>query len=111
MNNTRVRQTFLLDAYEYWNEDFVEIVCESCAVEIADAYGLEWRGGKPQDSFTEHSEKLGVGVSCIPTWALGESDTPYSCCGWYLKTSLTSDGVEYLRENFPKWVQELYWID
>jgi len=111
MNNTIARQTFLLDAYEIWDEDFADIVCEDCANKFAEERGLEWRGGKSQDSFTEDSEDKGAGASCTPTWALGESDYPYSCCGWYLKTSFTSDGVEYLRENFPKWVQELYWID
>lgn len=101
-------QTYLLDAYEVWTSDFTDVVCEDCAVKFAQEHGLEWRAGHPKDSFTEDSEEKGAGASCIPSWALGESDSPHSCCGFYLKTDFTSEGVEYLKENFPKGVQELY---
>lgn len=102
-------QTWLYDSYEVWDGDFLDLSCESCAVKFAQEHGLEWRGGKSQDSFTEDSEELGKGASCTPSWAMGESDSPQSCaCGVYLKTNFTSEGIEYLKGNFPRGVQELY---
>lgn len=102
-------QTWLHNTYEVWDHDFVELACENCAVNFAEERSLEWRGGKSVDSFTENSEEFGAGASCTPSYALGESDYPHTClCGVYLTTNFTPEGEEYLRENFPKGVQELY---
>lgn len=101
-------QTSLPSPYEVWTNDFADVVCEECAVKFATENGLVWRGNTSADSFTEDSEELGVGVSCIASYALGDSDYPYSCCGVYLNTNLTEHGQSYLRENFPEWVVALY---
>jgi hypothetical protein len=102
-------QTFLFDHYEVWDADFVDSNCESCAVKFAKERNLEWRGGKSTDSFTENSEELGAGASCTPSWALGETDYPQTCgCGVYLKTDFTPNGVQYLLDNFPKGIRQLY---
>lgn len=103
------QQRYLEQPYEVFAEDnFVDIVCEDCARKFADENNLEWRGGKSIDSFTENPEEKGMGASALPSYARGESDSPYSCCGIYLSTTLTPDGVDYLKENFPQWVQDLY---
>jgi hypothetical protein len=104
-------QTYLPSSYEIWNGggDFHEIVCEECAVKFAEENKLVWRGNKSTDSFTEDSEELGAGANCIPSYALGESDSPHSCCGIYLDTNLTQEGYDYLEEReFPEWVKKLY---
>jgi hypothetical protein len=102
-------QTWLYDAYEVWDHDFVEVACETCAVEFAKEHSLEWSGGKSADSYTENSEELNAGASCIASYALGDSDYPHTCvCGVYLTTNFTTEGEDYLRENFPKGVQKLY---
>ena len=101
-------QTSLGNPYEVWTSDFTDIRCEDCAVKFAKEHGLEWRGSKSLDSFTEDSEAKGASASCIPSWGLGDSDSPYSCCGQYLETNFTLEGVENLREDFPEWVFKLY---
>jgi hypothetical protein len=99
----------LYDTYEVWNHDFVEVACQTCAVDFARDNSLEWRSGKSTNSYTENSEELGVGASCTPNYELGESDYPHTCgCGVYLTTNFTTEGEDYLRENFPKGVQKLY---
>lgn len=101
-------QTWLFDLYELWDGDFLDLGCESCAVAFAEERKLEWRGGTSMDSYTEDSEERGMGASCTPNWAMGESDYPHSCaCGVYLKTGFTAEGVAHLKD-FPKWVQDLY---
>mgnify|MGYP000246854056 CR=1 FL=1 len=103
-------QFYLEHAFEIGTGDFTDIVCEECAVKFAEEQGLTWRGGKARDSFTEPLENSDAHAGDMPTWALGESDYPHSCCGIYLDTSFTPEGLEYLKENFPKWVQELYLV-
>ncbi len=89
--------------------DFVDVVCEDCAVKFAEERGLVWRGNTSHHSFTEDSEEKGSYASCIESYALGDADAPYSCCGVYLDTNLTRDGFDYLEEHdFPEWVKELY---
>jgi hypothetical protein len=104
------QQTYLPSSYEIWKDggDFTDIVCEECAVKFAEENKLVWRGNKSTDSFTEDSEELGAGAVCIPSYALGESDYPHSCCGLYLETTFTKYGEQELRENFPDWVIKLY---
>jgi hypothetical protein len=104
MNN----QEELQRPYEVWDGDFVDIVCEDCARKFAEERGLEWRGGISFHSFTEDSEEKGAGASCIESYALGDSDRPYSCCGIYLDTRFTDEGEQYLKEEFPEWVVALY---
>jgi tRNA A37 threonylcarbamoyltransferase TsaD len=106
--NTIVTQTELGRPYEVWDKDFVDIACGTCAEKFAEELGLEWRGGTSFHSFTEDSEEKGAGASCIESYALGDSDYPYSCCGVYLDTSFTKEGEEALKEDFPTWVVELY---
>lgn len=108
MEDTSIQQTFLFPYYEVWDEDFVDLVCEDCAVKFAQERGLEWRGGTSYESFTEVVEGRNMGASCPPSWAQGESDYPHSCCGKYLRTDFTPEGAQYLKDEFPKWVQELY---
>lgn len=100
-------QTFLFDAYEVWDQDFVDIACKDCAVKFAEERGLEWHDSF-QETWTEDAEEKGAGASCIPSWGMGESDYPYSCCDLYLKTNFTPEGQDYLKSDFPKGVQELY---
>jgi hypothetical protein len=102
-------QTFLFDHYEVWSSDYIDSSCESCAVKFAEENNLEWRGGTSYKSYTENSEELGMGVSCSPSWASGETDYPRACnCGVYLETGLTPEGVQYLLDNFPKGLRSLY---
>jgi hypothetical protein len=102
-------QTSIYDAYEVWDHDFVEVACETCAVEFAKERSLEWSGGTSADSFTLNSEELDAGAFCTPSYALGDGDRPQTCvCGVYLETNFTAEGEEYLRENYPKGVQKLY---
>jgi len=108
MTANTLNQTFLFHAFEIGDGEFSDIVCQDCAVKFADEHGLTWRDGHAYDSFTEPLENSEAHAGDVPTWALGESDYPYSCCGLYLDTTFTPEGREYLEENFPKWVQELY---
>ena len=103
-------QTYLPSPYEIWKDggDFTEIACQDCAVKFAEENKLVWRGNTSTDSFTEDSEELGAGASCIASYALGDSDYPYSCCDTYLDTRFTTYGEQELRENFPDWVIKLY---
>ena len=114
MNNqnttTTRQQTSLEHAFEIGNGEFTDLVCEDCAVEWAKEYQLEWSGGKAYNSSTIERENSDAYASDASTYADGETDTPPSCCGWYLDISLTPDGVEYLKQEFPKWVQELYGV-
>lgn len=102
-----VQQDTLYPFYEIWDDEFVDIACEECAVEFAKERGLTWAGGTSYESYTEGVEGKNVGASCPPSYAEGESDYPHTCCGKYLRTTLTPEGVEYLKD-FPKWVQDLY---
>ena len=101
-------QKYLDKPFEIFTEDFTDIVCEDCAIDFAKENNLEWRGGKAANSYTEKSEELGMGATCLEGYMLGESDTPYSCCDLYLETYLTPDGIEYVKNELPKWVQDLY---
>lgn len=101
-------QTYLPSPYELWDGDFTAIACEDCARKFASERSLEWRGGTSLHSFTEDAEEKGASASSIPSYALGESDSPYSCCDTYLDTNFTSEGVAYLKSDFPAWVQALY---
>lgn len=99
-------QSYLFDAYVIGDGDFTDVVCEDCASKFATEHGLIWNldGKKP---YTTEEDESSAYAYTSP-WSLGESDSPYSCCGSYLKTDFTSDGENYLRENFPQWVQDLY---
>ena len=101
-------QEQLYSPYEVWDADFVDVVCEDCARKFALERGLEWRGGISFHSFTEDSEDKGAGASCIESYALSDSDSPYSCCGLYLDTRFTNEGEQYLKDEFPDWVVKLY---
>lgn len=104
------QQTYLPRPYEVWDSNgFLEVVCESCAVKFAEDLDLKWRGNTSSHSFTEDSEEKGAGATCIASYALGDADYPYACCGVYLDTNLTQQGYDYLEEHdFPEWVKELY---
>ena len=106
-NTNTLEQTYLHHTFTIGDGDFTDVVCQECAEKFAKEHGLEWRGGQSYNSFTEQLEGSDAHAQDEPTWALGESDYPYSCCGYYLETSFTPEGVENLREH-PKWVQELY---
>jgi hypothetical protein len=101
-------QKQLYRPYEVWAGDFVDVVCEDCARKFAEERGLEWRGGISFHSFTEDSEDKGAGASCIESYALSDSDSPYSCCGLYLDTRFTREGEQYLKDEFPERVVKLY---
>jgi hypothetical protein len=103
-----VTQDYLQHTFVIGDGDFTDVVCQDCAVKFAEERGLKWRGGQAYNSFTEELEGSMAHAGDTPTYALGESDYPYSCCGYYLHTSFTSEGRKYLMEEFPKWVQELY---
>ena len=107
-NTNTLAQTYLHHTFEIGDSDFNDVVCQDCAVKFADANNLVWRGGQAYNSFTEELEGSLAYASDTPTYALGEADYPQSCCGYYLHTGFTTEGLENLRENFPKWVQELY---
>jgi hypothetical protein len=114
MNNlnttTTPSQSYLEHAFEIGNGEFTDLVCEECAVKWAEQNELEWRGGQAYNSHTIERENSDAYASDVSTYADGESDYPPSCCGVYLHGRLTTDGVEYLKQEFPKWVQELYGV-
>ena len=99
-------QTMLFDAYAIGDGDFTDIACLDCARKWATDNGLEWSNSH-KDNYTEWDDSKGAYAHLIHS-SEGESDSPYSCCGTYLHTNLTPDGVEYLRESFPEWVVTLY---
>ena len=101
MTNT---QTSLPSAYVIGNGDFTDIACEQCAIKFATDNNLTWYRGT--DTYTEENEN-GAYASCI-VFSVGESDSPYSCCGIYLETDFTTEGEANLRENFPAEVVALY---
>jgi hypothetical protein len=103
-----INQQYLHHTFTIGDGDFTDVVCQECAEKFAQERGLEWRGGQAYNSFTEKREDSDAHAQDEPTWALGESDYPYSCCDTYLHTSFTSEGLENLKSEFPKWVQELY---
>lgn len=107
-NTNTLGQTYLHHTFTIGDGDFTDVVCQECAEKFAEEHGLEWRGGQAYNSFAEAPEGSTAYAQDEPTWALGESDYPYSCCGYYLHTSFTPEGRDYLRDEFPKWVQELY---
>ncbi|NBU22529.1 MAG: hypothetical protein EBS38_01220 [Actinobacteria bacterium] len=107
-NTNMVVQTYLHHTFTIGDGDFTDVVCQDCAEKFAKERGLEWRGGHAYDSFTEPLEGSDAHAQDEPTWALGESDYPYSCCGYYLQTNFTREGEQNLKSEYPKWVQELY---
>jgi hypothetical protein len=107
-NTNTLGQTYLHHTFTIGDGDFTDVVCQECAEEFAQQRGLEWRGGQAYNSFTEPLEGSYAHAQDEPTWALGESDYPYSCCGYYLHTGFTREGRENLKSEYPKWVQELY---
>jgi len=100
-------QDYLEHAFEIGNGEFTDIVCQDCANNWAKDNGLNWSGGVAYDSFTERQEDSEAFAGDLSTFSDTEADYPLSCCGRYLDTRLTPDGVEYLKE-FPKAVQRLY---
>ncbi len=105
------QQTYLPRPYEVWDSKvgWAEIACEDCAVKFATANNLVWRGNTSSHSFTLDAEEKGVGASCIASYALGDADYPYACCGTYLDTNITEHGFAYMEEvGFPEWVMALY---
>jgi hypothetical protein len=107
-NTNTLGQTYLFQTFIVNTGDYVDVVCQDCATKFAEEHGLEWRGGHAYDSFTEELEGSDAHAQCEPTWALGDSDYPYSCCGYYLQTNFTREGEQNLKDEYPKWVQELY---
>lgn len=108
MTAEQTQQRQLEHAFEIGDGEFTGIVCEDCAVAWAKDHDLEWHGGKAYNSSTLEKQNSDAYANDSSTYADGESDTPHSCCDTYLDTRLTPDGVEYLRNEFPKWVQDLY---
>ena len=104
-------QFYLMDTFEIGDGEMTDIACEECAVKFAKEHELEWSGGKVMDSYTLPKEGSDAYVSCLADYALGESDYPHSCCTFYLKTDFTDEGIQYLKDEFPQWVQDLYLKD
>lgn len=107
-NINTLGQTYLHHTFIIGDGDFTDVVCQDCAEKFAEERGLEWRGGHAYESFTEELEGSSAHAGDTPTWALGETDYPYSCCGYYLEANFTPEGKKNLLEEYPKWVQELY---
>lgn len=101
---TTQTQTSLFDAYAIGNGDFTTVACLDCARAWAKEYNLEWNNIH-QDNYTDTE---GDAYAHLIHSSEGESDSPYSCCGTYLHTNFTTEGEEYLKENFPAWVVALY---
>lgn len=101
-------QTYLHHTFIIGDGDFTDVVCEDCAVKFAEERGLEWRGGQAYNSFTEELEGSDAHAGDTPTYALGESDHPYSCCGYWLHTTLTEEGRRWVAEELSPEIAELY---
>lgn len=100
----------LVDAWELHTSDLTDLACETCAKEWAEDLGLV-------------RDPLGVGyvsavggdASAWPIWHPGaiESDYPHSCsgCGLLLDHTLTNDGADYVRDNYPAIAWHLWGVD
>lgn len=103
------KPTQLETAWIVGDSDFCEYVCEEHAREFAAERGLVFE----YPSSTEESPN---GYAYAQFFHDTESDTPQSCLAWLDRTSwdspgychrlldvaLTSDGVDYVRENYPR---------
>lgn len=93
------KPTQLETAWIIGDSDFCEYVCEEHAQEFAAERGLVF----DYPSFTEESPN---GYAYAQFFHDTESDYPNSCsvsdCEIYLDTALTPEGLDYLRENYPR---------
>ena len=93
----------LEEAWIVGDYDFIDIVCEDHAREYARANGLEWE----YPGSTKEADRYAYAV---PFSGDLESDYPHTCsaytdtdiCGTYLDTALTPDGIQYVRDNYPR---------
>jgi hypothetical protein len=110
-------------AYAIGDSDAIEIVCERHALEFANESGLVWYHAPALGGFTEETD---TGQYAYELRAgEGETDTPYTCgawldrvswdspgyCGDLLDCSLTLEGEDYVRENFPASVWHLWGVE
>ena len=89
------------------NDDCAWHSCEDCAREYARENGLTFT----HSNFTDEDER---GYAHEDYFGESETDYPPSCdgCGAYLRSSLTSDGEQYLRDNkFPQYVHDYYGVE
>ena len=104
-------------AYAIGDSDAIEVVCERHALEFAEESGLVWYHAPALGGFTEETD---TGQYAYELRAgEGETDTPYTCgahgagsfCGDLLDCSLTLEGEDYVRENFPVSVWHLWGVE
>ena len=76
--------------------DFTDVVCEHHAREYAGERGLVWE-------YPGSTGESADGYAYAVVYDVLESDCPHTCgvCGLHLDTTLTRDGVEYVREHYP----------
>lgn len=94
-----------LSSWEIGDGDFTALSCGDCARKFAQENRFE---EITSVYFQDQKNEYGYASEC---YGCGhETDYPQTCsCGEYLRTNLTPDGVEYLKENdFPIWLVEFY---
>lgn len=98
MNTDTTAPQTLEDAWVIGNDDLTDLVCETHAREYAAQNGLVFE----YEGFTEESPN-GYAYALFSGRDI-ESDYPHACswCGVYLDASLTEDGRQYVRENYPR---------
>lgn len=103
----------LAEAWIIGDYDVTDIVCEDHAREYASDRALVWEyPGSTLES--DHGYAYAV-----PFSGDLESDYPHTCtaytdtdiCGTYLDTALTSDGVDYVRDNYPRHWWHLWGVE
>jgi hypothetical protein len=118
MENTTEKPRQLETAWVVGDGDFTEYVCEEHAREFATERGLTWE-------YSGSTEENPNGYAYAQFFHDTESDTPQSCtawldrvswddpghCGRLLDVALTSDGVDYVRENYPRDWWQLWGIE
>lgn len=92
----RLEHYGLMEPWEISDGELSEWACEDCARYVAETENVP--AGDSRASWYE-----GDGWNICPIWPYAESDVTASCayCDAYLDTQLTTEGVEYLRAEYP----------
>lgn len=103
----RPAPTALEPAWVIGDYDITDITCEEHAKEYAADNGLVWEyPGSTLESANGYAYAVAYSGDL-------EADYPNVCgvCGIHLDTALTSDGVEYVRDNYAPAAWHLWGID
>jgi len=88
------------------------IFCEGCAKVWAELEGLTVQRATMWGGPTYYAGDLADGAAMYPVSPGEEFDTPPTCedCGEYVRAALTDEGVDYVRENMPRYAWQLWGV-